>query len=63
MKLLVCVSKTPDTTSKIAFTDGNTTFDTNGIQYIMNPYDEWYAVLLLQLWLAKLAQMWLSEKD
>ncbi len=45
MKLLVCVSKTPDTTSKIAFTDGNTTFDTNGIQYIMNPYDEWYALV------------------
>ncbi len=45
MKLLVCISKTPDTTSKIAFTNDNTTFDTNGIQYIMNPYDEWYALV------------------
>jgi len=45
MKLLVCVSKTPDTTSKIAFTAGNTEFDSNGIQYIMNPYDEWYALV------------------
>jgi len=45
MKLLVCISKTPDTTSKIAFTDNNSAFDTNGIQYIMNPYDEWYALV------------------
>lgn len=45
MKLLVCVSKTPDTTSKIAFTENNTEFDTNGIQFIMNPYDEWYALV------------------
>jgi electron transfer flavoprotein beta subunit len=45
MKLLVCVSKTPDTTSKIAFTADNTEFDSNGIQYIMNPYDEWYALV------------------
>ncbi len=45
MKLLVCVSKTPETTSKIAFTAENTEFDTNGIQYIMNPYDEWYALV------------------
>lgn len=45
MKLLVCVSKAPDTTSKIAFTDGNTKFDENGVQYIVNPYDEWYALV------------------
>ncbi len=45
MKLLVCISKTPDTTSKIAFTNGNSEFDTTGIQYIMNPYDEWYALV------------------
>ncbi len=45
MKLLVCISKTPDTTSKIAFTAENTEFDVNGIQYIMNPYDEWYALV------------------
>ncbi len=45
MKLLVCVSKTPDTTSKIAFTSENTEFDSSGISFIMNPYDEWYALV------------------
>jgi electron transfer flavoprotein beta subunit len=45
MKLLVCVSKTPDTTSKIAFIEGNTKFDENGVQWIINPYDEWYALV------------------
>ena len=45
MKVLVCISKSPDTTSKIAFTDGNTKFDENGVQYIVNPYDEWYALV------------------
>lgn len=45
MKLLVCISKAPDTTSKIAFTDGNTKFDEAGVQYIVNPYDEWYALV------------------
>ena len=43
MKILVCISKTPDTTSKIAFKDGNTKFDDSGVQWIINPYDEWYA--------------------
>ncbi len=45
MKILVCISKTPDTTSKIAFTDGNTKFDEAGVQWILNPYDEWYALV------------------
>jgi len=45
MKILVCVSKTPDTTSKIAFKDGNTKFEDNGVQWILNPYDEWYALV------------------
>ena len=45
MKILVCISKSPDTTSKIAFTDGNTKFDENGVQYIVNPYDEWYSLV------------------
>jgi electron transfer flavoprotein beta subunit len=45
MKILVCISKSPDTTSKIAFTDGDTKFDENGVQYIVNPYDEWYALV------------------
>ncbi len=45
MKLLVCVSKTPDTTAKISFSNDNTTFNEEGIQFIMNPYDEWYALV------------------
>lgn len=45
MKLLVCVSKTPETTAKISFSGDNTEFDTSGVQFIMNPYDEWYALV------------------
>ena len=45
MKILVCISKTPDTTAKIAFTDNNTKFDTAGVQWIINPYDEWYSLV------------------
>lgn len=45
MKILVCISKTPDTTAKIAFTDNNTKFDVSGIQWIINPYDEWYSLV------------------
>jgi electron transfer flavoprotein beta subunit len=40
MKILVCISSVPDTTSKINFTDNNTKFDTNGIQFVINPNDE-----------------------
>ena len=45
MKLLVCVSKTPDTTTKISFANNDTELNTQGVQYIMNPYDEWYALV------------------
>ena len=45
MKILVCISKTPDTTAKIAFTDNNTKFDVSGVQWIINPYDEWYSLV------------------
>lgn len=45
MKILVCISKAPDTTAKIAFTDNDTKFDSNGVTYIVNPYDEWYALV------------------
>ncbi len=45
MKILVCISKTPDTTAKIAFTDNNTKFSEAGVQFILNPYDEWYALV------------------
>lgn len=45
MKILVCISKSPDTTAKIAFTDNNTKFAAAGVQWIINPYDEWYALV------------------
>jgi len=45
MKILVCISKTPDTTAKGAFTDNNTKFDTTGVQWIVNPWDEWFALV------------------
>ena len=40
MKILVCISHVPDTTSKINFTESNTKFDTNGVQFVINPNDE-----------------------
>jgi len=40
MNILVSISSVPDTTSKINFTDNNTKFDSNGIQFVINPYDE-----------------------
>lgn len=40
MNILVCISAVPDTTTKITFTENNTKFDTNGVQFIINPYDE-----------------------
>jgi electron transfer flavoprotein beta subunit len=39
-KVLVCISNVPDTTTKITFTDNNTQFNTSGVQFILNPYDE-----------------------
>jgi electron transfer flavoprotein beta subunit len=44
MKILVCISKVPDTTAKIAFSNP-TTYDENGVTFIINPYDEWYALV------------------
>ena len=40
MKILVCISNVPDTTSKINFTEGDSKFDTNGVQFVINPNDE-----------------------
>jgi len=53
MKILVCISHVPDTTSKINFTDNNTEFDTNGVQYVINPYDEFSLT----------RAMWFKEKQ
>jgi electron transfer flavoprotein beta subunit len=41
MKILVCISHVPDTTSKISFKDSNTKFDTTGVQFIIGPYDDY----------------------
>ena len=40
MNILVCISSVPDTTSKINFKNDNTTFETEGVQFIINPNDE-----------------------
>ena len=45
MNFLVCISKTPDTTTKIQFIENNTKFNSDKVQYILNPYDEWYALV------------------
>ncbi len=49
MKILVCISHVPDTTSKIAFTDNNTRLDTNGIQFIIGPYDDYALARAVEL--------------
>lgn len=45
MKILVCISRTPDTTAKIEFIENGTKFKSDGVQWIVNPYDEWYALV------------------
>jgi electron transfer flavoprotein beta subunit len=40
MKVLVCISNVPDTTTKITFSDDNKSLNINGVQFIINPYDE-----------------------
>ena len=49
MKILVCISVVPDTTTKITFTDNNTKFNTAGVQFIINPYDELALTRALEL--------------
>lgn len=45
MKILVCVSRVPDTTTKIGFVDNNTKFNEDNVQWILNPTDEWFALV------------------
>jgi electron transfer flavoprotein beta subunit len=45
MKILVCISKAPDTTTKILFKDNDSVFNEDGVTFIINPYDEWYALV------------------
>ena len=49
MKILVCISHVPDTTSKINFIDNNTKFDTNGVQFIIGPYDDYALARAVEL--------------
>lgn len=53
MKILVCISHVPDTTSKINFTDGDSKFDTSGVQFVINPNDEFSLT----------RAMWFKEKQ
>lgn len=53
MKILVCISQVPDTTSKINFSDDLSKFDSSGIQFVINPYDEFTLT----------RAMWLKEKQ
>lgn len=53
MKILVCISHVPDTTSKINFSENNTKFDNSGVQFVINPYDEF----------ALTRAMWFKEKQ
>jgi electron transfer flavoprotein beta subunit len=49
MKILVCISCVPDTTTKISFTDNNTEFNKSGVQFVINPNDEFGLTKALQL--------------
>lgn len=49
MKILVCITHVPDTTSKISFTDGDTKFDKTGVQYIIGPYDDYAIARAMEL--------------
>jgi len=49
MKILVCISNVPDTTTKIKFAEGNSSIDTSGIQWVINPWDELSLTRALEL--------------
>ena len=49
MKILVCISNVPDTTTKIKFAEGNTSIDTTGVQWVINPWDELSLTRALEL--------------
>jgi len=49
MKILVCISNVPDTTTKIRFAEGNKSIDTTGIQWVINPWDELSLTRALEL--------------
>lgn len=49
MKILVCITHVPDTTSKISFTDGDTKFDKTGVSFIIGPYDDYSLARAVEL--------------
>lgn len=49
MKILVCITHVPDTTSKISFSDNNTKFNTGGVQFIIGPYDDYALARAIEL--------------
>ena len=49
MKILVCITHVPDTTSKINFKDNNTKFDPTGVQFIIGPYDDYALARAVEL--------------
>jgi len=49
MKILICITHVPDTTSRIAFTENDTKFDTTGIQFVIGPYDDFALARAVEL--------------
>lgn len=49
MKILVCISNVPDTTTKITFTPDGKEFNTSGVQFVINPYDEYALTRAIEL--------------
>ena len=49
MKILVCITHVPDTTSKISFTENNTKLNSAGVQYIIGPYDDYALARAVEL--------------
>ncbi len=49
MKILVCISNVPDTTTKIKFNEGDASIDSTGIQWVINPWDELSLTRALEL--------------
>jgi electron transfer flavoprotein beta subunit len=49
MKIIVCISNVPDTTTKIRFAPDNSSFDATGVQWIINPWDELALTRALQM--------------
>lgn len=49
MKFLVCISNVPDTTTKISFTPDNKEFNKAGVQFVINPWDEYALTRAIEL--------------